>query len=231
MAIAANQSIKLNVHAPKKDAVVATGTPTVAADEVGIFIGTAVPINNPQQIVGDLRKVYRAAQTELKQGQALVRMPLGGGDPSITAGGSPGTTDVCLYIGANIGGKQQSHYLDRTFKRLLERWLELGKGPNDAGVSSANIWQPLPGIISVDGIWSEGMGFEITLTLTDPQGQDEVDVIAWTADRDYETADVIQAVIDAIDDLVHWTALASPRGLTAGPSSADYTGVIEIQVM
>lgn len=129
MSLAANSSIELDIHTPKKDATVnnGTGAPTVGADEIAIFAGASVPIDGFQQNIGDFIKLHRYAQSHmvsLSGSPCTVHISSGGSDRDIEINGTPGVGDLVLYIGANVHGNEQSHFLDRTFKRLVERWLE-----------------------------------------------------------------------------------------------------------
>tara|TARA_R110002020_G_scaffold170207_2_gene359570 strand:- start:4798 stop:5193 length:396 start_codon:yes stop_codon:yes gene_type:complete len=131
MTIAANTSIKLNIHAPKKDAVVGTVDPLTGADEVAIWAAANVNPNLTQSIVGTFRVLRRYALTNLDNLTAgaptLLFVPFGGTEAQVQVTGSPTADDCLLEIGDNIVNKGQSHFLDRTYKRLEERWLEESK--------------------------------------------------------------------------------------------------------
>lgn len=138
--IANNTRIKLGASKPKKDAVVDTpGTPA-ATDEVAIWAASAIDEAFTQQIVGDFHKLYRFAKSNMPAiaaaaaGEPMVQvyMPLGGSDTQIVIGapGTPSAGDVRLEIGAQVAAGSKSHFLHRTFIRLVERWLEESKqGP------------------------------------------------------------------------------------------------------
>ena len=129
MSLAANSSITLNKHTPKKDATVnnGTGAPTTGTDDVSIWAAANIDPYLGQQLVGDFTKLHRWAQStmvSLTGTPAIVHMPLGGSDADIELNGTPTADELRLEIGAGIHGPDQSHFLDRTFKRLIERWLE-----------------------------------------------------------------------------------------------------------
>lgn len=131
MTIAANTSIKLDAHSPKKDAVVGTADPGTGADEVAIWAAANINPELCQSIIGTFHNLHVWAQSNLNQltpgTPTIIHGPLGCADSEIQVGGSP-TSDECrLEIGDNIVGNGQSHFLDRTFKRLIERWLEEDK--------------------------------------------------------------------------------------------------------
>lgn len=130
----ANRSVKLGASNPKTKAVVANGVPTVATGELGIYTGSAIATSNPQWIVGQFDLLYRYAKTFLKDltgTPCVLHMPLGGNYSDVvvngTAGDAPGTSDIRLIIGAGIHGGDKSHFLNRTFRRVIEAYLEDNK--------------------------------------------------------------------------------------------------------
>lgn len=130
MAIANNSSITLGASEPKKDAVVAVGVPTVAAGDVAIWAAADVPENLPQTTIGAFHALFRYAKTNIKDltgTPAIVHMPFDGLASEIELNGTPTTDEVRLHIGADIHGGDKSHFMHRTFIRLIERWLEEDK--------------------------------------------------------------------------------------------------------
>ncbi len=136
MAIPNNTTIILGIHEPKKNALVEA--PPVAAlgvNEIRIHAGAGINENLTQSIVGGLIKLHRMAQTELARldgngtGNAtdVLHMVLGGSDNDIEINGTPNISQLRLEIGTYTGAGDRSHFLDRTFKRLIERWLEESK--------------------------------------------------------------------------------------------------------
>ncbi len=131
--IAANTRIVLGASKPKKDAVVGTPGTAAAAGEVGVWAGASVSPTLTQSIVGDFWQLFRYAKSHMPAIDAsaatpvVVTMPSGGGDTDIEIGGTPGLTSITLEIGQDVATGQKSHFLDRTFKRLVERWLEESK--------------------------------------------------------------------------------------------------------
>ena len=134
MAVSSNISIKLNVHSPKKDAEFYTdgGHAPTGADEVTIWAAAGVEVGLPQHLWGTFMSLHAYIQSHLNQaapsaGPTIVHGVLGCSDSEIEVDGIP-TSDQCrIEIGANIVNKGQSHFLDRTFKRLIERGLEESK--------------------------------------------------------------------------------------------------------
>ena len=118
----ANTSIKLDVHSPKKDAVVATGAPIPTATEVAIWAGANINPALVQSITGTVNVLKASALTKMPT--AVVQVALGGGSGAVVADGTPDADSVMLYVGSDVVAKQQSHFLDRTVKRLIEAWLE-----------------------------------------------------------------------------------------------------------
>ena len=133
MAIANNTSIKLGVSKPKKDAVVESPGTAAAASELRIWAAAGVDEALTQSIAGDFWKLFRYAKSNMPAIEAsvatpvVVHMPAGGGDPDIEIDGVPTTDELRLEIGQDTATGSKSHFMDRTFKRLVERWLEESK--------------------------------------------------------------------------------------------------------
>ena len=133
MAIPNNTRIRLGVSAPKKDAVVdQPGIPPTGV-QIAIWAAASVPENLTQQVVGDFHKLFRYAKSNMPAIAAsiadpvVVHMPTGGNDSEIEIDGVPTADEVRLEIGTETALNSESHFLDRTFKRLIERWLEESK--------------------------------------------------------------------------------------------------------
>lgn len=133
MAIANNTRIRLGVAKPKKDAIVAAAGTAATASEVAIRAGSSVDEALTQTIIGDYWKLFRFAKSNMRLIEAsvaapvVVWMPIGGSDNDITIGVGITTASVGLEIGQDTATGSKSHFLDRTFKRLIERWLEESK--------------------------------------------------------------------------------------------------------
>lgn len=134
MPLSSNISIKLDAHSPKKAAVVATDgshAPT-EANSVTIWAASGVEVGNPQQVHGCFTKLLRYALSHLNEmqpsaGPTIVHMPLYGSDADIEIDGTPTAEECRIEIGATLVDKEQSHFIDRTVKRLLEVMLEGAK--------------------------------------------------------------------------------------------------------
>ncbi len=133
MPIPVNTRIRLGVSKPKKDAIVAQpGTPATAS-EIAIWAAGTVPPELTQSLIGDFWKLFRMAKSNMPVIAAsvadpvIIWMPLGGSDNDVSIGGSPTSDTLRLEIGSETAAGSKSHFLDRTFKRLLERWLEESK--------------------------------------------------------------------------------------------------------
>ena len=124
----ANVSIALSVHSPKKDAVVDLGSPTVAATAVAIWAAASVDQDKTQSVVGTFDVLKRYALDTLPSvtsaSPTVYSCVLGAGKVGVTVGGTPGVTTLQIHIGKDLIDKGQSHFIDRTIKRLIERWLE-----------------------------------------------------------------------------------------------------------
>lgn len=126
----ANTNIVLDAHAPKKDAIVNVGAVVGdTATSVTIWARASVDPALTQSIVGTFHVLLRTALNNLNTlpatGPTLLSVTLGGTEGTgVLVDGTP-TADMCtLEIGADLITKQQSHFIDRTFKRLIEAWLE-----------------------------------------------------------------------------------------------------------
>ena len=86
------------------------------------------------------------------------------------------------------------------------------------------------GLYRFELVWPQGLGITITLDLTDPDGEQEQDVLDWTADQDYPLGDALIAIVGAIDDLTHWRAIVSSNNISIGPASDDYSGTVEVEL-
>ena len=133
MPLSANVSIVLDAHSPKKDATYATdGGHATGANDVTIWAASGVEVGNPQQVVGCFMKLRRYALTELKNmqpsaGPTIVHMPLYAGDSEIEIDGTPTAEECRIEIGATLVDRSQSHFINRTFDRLIEVLLEASK--------------------------------------------------------------------------------------------------------
>ena len=125
----ANTSITLDAHSPKKDAVTETlGSPVVGDTAVAVRSATNINTNLVQSIVGTYSVLLRYALNNLQSlaatGPTTLSAPLGGTIANVAEDAILTGDDVVLYIGADLITKQQSHFIDRTVKRLIEAWLE-----------------------------------------------------------------------------------------------------------
>ena len=130
-ALTGNDHFILGINSPPKDHVQGTGDPTAVAgdNDISIWINTPPNINLFQQLVGDLKKVHRWIESENLKDVAIeswAAIPVGGDDNDIVAA-APGAGEVGILIGATTAAGDRSHFLDRTFKRLLEKFLEASK--------------------------------------------------------------------------------------------------------
>ena len=218
----ANTSIKLDVHSPKKAAVVATGAPTVAATEVAVWAGANINPNLVQSIIGGYEALNAYALTNIANITAVVQMPLGGGSGSVVPDGTPDADSIMLYVGSDIVAKQQSHFLDRTFKRLREVWLE---GGVSAPVTVARIISVAgSNTHTFTGMWPGGTVINVNLVLTDPDGQTESDVFSVTLPPGNHTSAVAASVVCAeIDALVHYRCTQTGDTLTVSAAAPANT--------
>ena len=132
MAILNNTSIVLGFEQAKKDAVVDQPGIAAAAGEMRIWAAAGVDETKTQSNIGDFHKLFRFALSDLSQvgtsaDPTIYHMISGGSDADIERDGTPTAAQLRLEIGATLIDLEQSHFIDRTFKRLIERWLEEAK--------------------------------------------------------------------------------------------------------
>jgi len=133
MGIANNTRIKLGVSSPKKDAVVDAPGTAAGTGEIAIWAAADVDETRTQPIIGDFWKLFRYAKSNMRLIDASVATPVvvhmlaNDSDAGIEIDGTPTAGELRLEIGAFTASGSKSHFLDRTFKRLLERWLEESK--------------------------------------------------------------------------------------------------------
>jgi len=129
----ANTRIKLGASSPKKDAVVAQPGTAAGANEVAIWAAADCPENLTQTLVGGFQELFDHAKSNMPAIAAsvatptVVHMPYNGSISDIEIDGTPTAGEIRLEIGQTIGSGQRSHFLNRTFKRLIERLLEESK--------------------------------------------------------------------------------------------------------
>lgn len=126
--LVADTHVQLNVSAPKKDATVGTGALTLGANEVAIKVGANVPVGYPQNVIGDLEKLFRFAKTNIAASavDTVYSITPGGADNDIV---TTGHTDdlISLFVDAGVMAGDKTHFLHRTYKRCVERLLEESK--------------------------------------------------------------------------------------------------------
>lgn len=127
MTVAADTSIVLDAHEPKKNATVATGLPVPGTTDVAIWAGSSVDPELCQSIVGGFKVLLATVLTNMSSNPVSAAMPLGGGSADVVIDGAGGAALLSIYIGSELASKEQSHFVERTTKRLIERWLEENK--------------------------------------------------------------------------------------------------------
>ena len=127
MSLPSAPHIILNVHKPKKDAIVGSGAPpALNDDEVCIEIPAFAPWpDNPGQVVKVMQKLVVHALTILKDNPTTLHTVANYSDNTIVVDGAPNAlTEYAIHIAANISNAEKSHFIDRTFKRALELFNE-----------------------------------------------------------------------------------------------------------
>jgi hypothetical protein len=124
-----NVSIELGIHSPKKDALVYLGAPTPLASEIAIFSPTGVNVNKVQTLIGTWKVMLAFALNNLAAVEGAVADTVisclpGGGNAGCQLDGTPIVGGLQLVIGLDSAATGESHFIDRTTKRLLEVWLE-----------------------------------------------------------------------------------------------------------
>jgi len=220
-----NTSIALNVHKPKKDAVSAIGAPTVNADDVAIWAGANINPGLVQSIIGGFDKLVRYTLNQMSgQTIATVHMPLGGGDNDIVVGGLPTADDLVVEFGQNLtaNGTQRSHYIDRTWKRLREAWLEGVQGVAPIGGPTLNA--VAPNVYTANGMWPGGTVITFQLVITDPNGQIDNHTVVVTLPPGLHNGPTVAGVCAAtLDPFPHIDAIAVGNVLTLEATDPNYS--------
>jgi len=128
MTMTADTHVALGASSPKTAARVGTGSFTLGANEVAIKIGSSVSVANPQEVIGALEHLYRFAKSNISDytSDTVFSVSLDGSDSDIvTTGHAVGL--VSLYVDSAVLTGDKSHFLHRTYKRVIERLLEESK--------------------------------------------------------------------------------------------------------
>jgi hypothetical protein len=83
----------------------------------------------------------------------------------------------------------------------------------------------------IEVLWPAGSGLHAVLTLTDPDGQVQVDEINWMATEEMSVETVVQTLAASIEALPHWRARELLGQLRYGTASADYSGTMTLEVV
>jgi len=127
MSLAADAHIILNVHQPKRNATIGSGAPAApAADEITVRITTFPRILPSGVVVGMMRQLRIQLLSVLGTAPttAVVDFRRTGAKDVVINGVSNDATDIIVTLGSNLRTKGQSHFIDRTMKRLEEIYLE-----------------------------------------------------------------------------------------------------------
>ena len=128
MTIAANTSLALGAHSAKKNIVSATGAPVVGVNDVAIWFGASVPQYRSQINLGILLSLMAYLKSNAHRGLTKVHIPYTAtNDLAIIENGTPDATSISITVGATLATKQQTHFIERTLKRLFESYLEQAK--------------------------------------------------------------------------------------------------------
>ena len=221
----ANTSITLNVHSPKQKAVVATGAPTVESNDMAIWAGANIDTNLVQSILGGFDKLVRYTLAEMSGATIVtVHMPLGGADNEIVVGGTPTADDLVVEFGQNLtaNGTQRSHFIERTWKRLRELWLEATVAAAPVGGPTLN--NIAPNVYTANGMWPGGTVFTFELVITDPNAQVDTHVVVVTLPPGLHDGPTVVAVCaQALDAQPHVDAIAVGNVLTLTATDPNYS--------
>ena len=236
--IAANTRIKLGVSKPKKDAVVAAPGTAAAASEVAIWAGSLIDPNQTQSIIGGFYQLFNYAKSNMPAIEAsvatpvIVHMVLGAGDSDIEIDGTPTATEIRLEIGQDTATGSKSHFLHRTFIRLLERWLEESKsGTGSPVIAGPGLNSATPNVYTVTGDWPVGAQCRVDLAVTDSDGDTLTEQVNITLPMAMTAAQVAQYIAIEINPLPFVEATVSGTVITLAPSEPGTTLVSSAVVL
>jgi hypothetical protein len=130
-----------------------------------------------------------------------------------------------------VAGPSKSHFLGRTFDRLIERWLEEDKDNQDNAAPPINIGTIIEGpdnTFTFNGLWDPGARIACSATVVDPDGDPDTESVTVTIPAGappagWDSATAASVVAGAFDDLPHITVTAAGAVVTVTTSSPDYT--------
>jgi hypothetical protein len=243
MTISADTSIILDAHSPKKDATVGEGDPATAiltaTTSCAIWANTITDPSFTTQTIATYWTLFRAAADLAKQGGTGIIVAAGDIDTSEpgVAFAAPTAGQIGIYIGGDLNAKGQTHFIDRTLKRLCERWLELAKtGAGDAPARRAGVSLLDDNTWDFEGNFRAGDSISITLQVTDPDGLAEGDSVvlllpALPPGLVYNPSGVAEIVCQWIAALVHYRCVSVGSVITIGPAAPANTVTSNLAVL
>jgi hypothetical protein len=239
MTISADTHIILDMNAPKKDAVVGEGVPTVPDGSCAIWANAITDPEFTTQTIASWRSLFRGMMEEAKKpGNAALVISGGIDAPENTfAFASPNVTEIGFYVGVDLTSTGATHFIDRTLKRLLERWLELAKtGSGDAPARRASVTQTDANQWDFEGNFEAGDDISVTLKVTDPDGLTEGDsVVILLPDlppgQAYNPDGVAEIVCQWIGSQVHYRCARTGSVINIGPAAPANTVTSNLVVL
>lgn len=120
----ANQSFKID--ALGGDVTQATGTPTVAAGEVGVWMGAGVHLGKKVSLIETIEVLERFALARIDTANAGYTALQGDTEAGITIASTPASTGVALIIGT--GTARRSHLFSVAVDKLKDTIREATAG-------------------------------------------------------------------------------------------------------
>jgi hypothetical protein len=239
MTISADTHIILDVHSPKKDAVVGEGVPTVPDSSCAIWANGILKPEFTTQTIASWRSLFRAMLEESKKPGAAALVISGGIDAgeNTFAFAAPNVTEIGFYIGSDVTSVGATHFIDRTMKRLLERWLELAKtGSGLVPAKRAGVSQLDDNRWDFEGNFEAGDNISITLQVTDPDGLTEGDSIVillpdLPPGQVYNPDGVAEIVCQGIASQVHYRCARTGSVINIGSAAPANTVTSNLAVL
>lgn len=131
--VLANTSFKINKTGVKVDVIQAVGTPTTGDDDIAIWFGANVPLDNRQSNVGNVESIRRYIKSKWDNvtpiGTAMIfHMDFNGTYEDVEVNGTPTADQIRIEVGDTVYTKQNSSQFIEGVNTLVDAYLEASTG-------------------------------------------------------------------------------------------------------